>query len=101
MNNISVDPRLISKLGWKTAAVISKLHSENSYDGQFQEVNDEFCNAVGVSMFQFRKVRDFCKVLGLVEIKRVGRPNRTNLSLRLERYNQILTSEQDDYGIKP
>lgn len=99
--NISLDPRLLAKLGYKTAVLISKLHSNGNYDGNFIGITEEFIDTLGISMFQFRKVRDFCKVLNLVEIKRAGRPNRTNLSLNLERYNEILTSENMDYGIKP
>ena len=90
----------MEKLWPKTAMVLAKLHSEKNYDGSFQEVNNEFCRSVGMSMFQFRRVRDFWKMLGLFEIKRVWRPNRTNISLKKDRYEEIRDSEQTDYGNK-
>lgn len=100
-SNIVVDWRIVQKLGKNTAIVLWKLHSEWFYNGKFLEVNEDLCKEVSLSMFQFRKVRDFCKVLHLVHVTREGKPNRTKISLNLERYNEILVSEETDFGMKP
>ena len=100
-SNIVVDQRIVHKLGQKTAMVLWKLHAGGFYSSNFLEVNDELCEELSLSMFQFRKVRDFCKVLHLVDVTREGKPNRTKISLNLERYNEILVSPETDFGMKP